>query len=168
MNATSWIFRRLTQNEFKAITDQIQSDGGGSQTYIDLPKGKISDAELISFFGEGTPMDKGYKWEVPIYSLSLDIQPQEITISQRRDSSNCIREQNKEKRVNIWKSEYSDFPNDSYNESDNPIYIFILKSDEDKFYAGWFYANDYKENWFLTKNLCKPCLLYTSDAADEL
>ena len=156
MNATSWIFRRLTQNEFKAITDQIQSDGGGSQTYIDLPKGKISDAELISFFGEGTPMDKGYKWEVPIYSLSLDIQPQEITISQRRDSSNCIREQNKEKRVNIWKSEYSDFPNDSYNESDNPIYIFILKSDEDKFYAGWFYANDYKENWFLTKNLCKP------------
>ena len=156
MNATSWIFRRLTQNEFKAITDQIQSEGGGSQTYIDLPKGKISDADLNLFFGEGTPMDKGYKWEVPIYSLSLDLQPQEITISQRRDSSNCIREQNKEKRVNIWKSEYSDFPNDSYNESENPIYIFILKSDEDKFYAGWFYSTDYKDNWFLTKNLCKP------------
>lgn len=156
MNATSWIFCRLTQNEFKAITDQIQSEGGGSQTYIDLPKDKISDGDLNSFFGEGTPMDKGYKWEVPIYSLSLDLQPQEITISQRRDSSNCIREQNKEKRVNIWKSEYSDFPNDSYNESENPIYIFILKSNEDKFYAGWFYSNDYKDNWFVTKNLCKP------------
>lgn len=156
MNAISWIFRRLTQNEFKAITDQIQSEGGGSQTYIDLPKGKISDSDLTSFFGEGTPIDKGYKWEVPIYSLSLDMQPQEITISQRRDSSNCIREQNKEKRINIWKSEYSDFPNDAYNESENPIYIFILKSDDDNFYAGWFYAKDYKDDWFLTKNLCKP------------
>lgn len=45
------MFRRLTQNEFRAITDQINSDGGGSQTYIDLPKGKISDADLNSFFG---------------------------------------------------------------------------------------------------------------------
>ena len=156
MNVTSWIFRRLTQNEFKAINDQIQSEGGGSQTYIDLPKGKISDSDLTAFFGEGKPMDKGYKWEVPVYSLSLDMQAQEITISQRRDSSNCIREQNKDKRINIWKSEYSNFPNDSYNEAGNPIYIFILKSDDENFYAGWFYAKDYKDDWFLTMNLCKP------------
>lgn len=156
MNATSWIFRRLTQNEFKAITDQIQSEGGGSQTYIDLPKGKISDDNLTSFFGEGTSLDKGYKWEVSIHSLSLDMQPQEITISQRRDSSNCIREQNKDKRINIWKSEYSGFPNDSYNESENPIYIFVLKSDDDNFYAGWFYAKSYEDKWFLTMDLCKP------------
>lgn len=49
MKATSWIFRSLTQNEFKAITNQIQSQGGGSQTYIDLPKGSISDANLNIF-----------------------------------------------------------------------------------------------------------------------
>lgn len=53
MKAVSWLFRRLTQNEFRAITDQINSDGGGSQTYIDLPKGKIPDADLNSFFGPG-------------------------------------------------------------------------------------------------------------------
>lgn len=158
MKATSWIFRRLTQNEFKAITDQIQSEGGGSQTYIDLPKGKISDSDLNEFFGEGLSLgvNKGLKWEVPIYSLSLDLPPQQTIISQRRDSSNCIREQNKEKRINIWKEEYSGFPSDSYNETENPIYIFILKSEEDKYYAGWFYAKQYNETWYLSKELCQP------------
>lgn len=158
MKATSWIFRRLTQNEFKAITDQIQSEGGGSQTYIDLPKGKISDSDLNEFFGEGLSLgvNKGLKWEVPIYSLSLDLPPQQTIISQRRDSSNCIREQNKEKRINIWKKEYSRFPSDSYNETENPIYIFILKSEEDKYYAGWFYAKQYNETWYLSKELCQP------------
>ncbi len=158
MKATSWIFRRLTQNEFKAITDQIQSEGGGSQTYIDLPKGKISDADLNEFFGEGMSLgaNKGLKWEIPIHSLSLDLPPQQTIISLRRDSSNCIREQNKEKRINIWKEENSGFPSDKYNETENPIYIFILKTEEDKYYAGWFYAKQYNETWYLTKELCQP------------
>lgn len=158
MEAISWIYRRLTQNEFKAITDQIQSEGGGSQTYIDLPKGKISDQNLISFFGEGETFGTGYKWEVPIFSLGLDMVPQQIIISQRRESSNSIREQNKDKRINIWKPQYSDFPQSSYDEKNNPIYIFILKNDKGEFYAGWFYLNDYKENWFLTKDLCYPLM----------
>ncbi len=158
MKATSWIFRRLTQNEFKAITDQIQSEGGGSQTYIDLPKGKITDSSLNEFFGDGSYLgpNKGYKWDVPIYSLGLDTPYQQITISQRRDSSNCIREQNKEKRINIWKAEYSRFPSDIYSETTNPIYVYILKSTEGKYYAGWFYSNEYNEKWYLTKELCQP------------
>ncbi len=161
MKAVSWIYRKLTLNEFKAITDQIQSDGGGSQTYIDLPKGKISDADLISFFGEGISLgnNKGMKWDVEVRSLGLSTPPQTITISQRRDSSNCIREQNKEKRINIWKSEYSGFPDTNYNEADNPIYIFIIKTDDMNFYAGWFFSNDYNESWFLTKELCAPFVL---------
>lgn len=161
MKAISWIYRKLTLNEFKAITDQIQSDGGGSQTYIDLPKGKITDADLTKFFGEGTSLgiNKGLRWDVVVRSLSLSTDPQTITISQRRDSSNCIREQNKEKRVNIWKSEYSNFPSTSYNETNNPIYIFIIKTDENSFYAGWFFSNDYNESWFLTKELCAPFVM---------
>lgn len=158
MKAISWIFRKLTQNEFKAITDQIQSEGGGSQTYIDLPKGKISDDNLTDFFGAGVDQgsNKGYKWTVPVCSLGLDMPSQDVVISQRRDSSNCIREQNKEKRINIWKSEYSNFPSDNYDESHNPIYVFIVKSSEDRFYAGWFYSSAYQEKWFVTKDLCKP------------
>lgn len=158
MKAISWIFRKLTQNEFKAITDQIQSEGGGSQTYIDLPKGKISDDNLTDFFGAGVDQgpNKGYKWTVPVCSLALDMPSQNVVISQRRDSSNCIREQNKEKRINIWKSEYSNFPTDNYDESQNPIYVFIVKSSEGRFYAGWFYSSAYQEKWFVTKDLCKP------------
>ena len=158
MKATSWIYRRLTQNEFKAITDQIQSEGGGSQTYIDVPKGKVCDDELNDFFGEGTWQGdgKGYKWEVPIYSLGLDLSSQTIVVSQRRVLSNCIREQNKEKRINIWKSEFSEFPTSIYDEATNPIYVFILKTEAGDFYAGWFYSNKYNESWYLTKELCKP------------
>ena len=51
MNAKSLIFRKLTLNEFKAITNTINSEGGGSQTYVDFPKGCISDDELNEFFG---------------------------------------------------------------------------------------------------------------------
>ena len=158
MKAISWIYRRLTQNEFKAITDQIQSEGGGSQTYIDIPKGKVPDDVLNDFFGNGTLQGdgKGYKWEVPIFSLGLALSPQTIVVSQRRDSSNCIREQNKEKRINIWKSEFSGFPTLTYDEATNPIYVFILKTETGDFYAGWFYSNKYNESWYLTKDLCKP------------
>lgn len=157
MKAVSWIFRRLTQNEFKAITDRIQSKGGGSQTYIDLPKSKISDSNLNDFFGAGKSLDnKGYNWEVPIYSLGLDLPAQKVVISSRRKVSNCIREQNKDKRINIWKEEFSNFPSGSYNDTSDPIYLFIVKTDEGKFYAGWFYANQYNETWYLTKDICQP------------
>ena len=46
MNVESLVFRKLTSNEFKAITNTINSVGGGSQTYIDFPKGCISDDEF--------------------------------------------------------------------------------------------------------------------------
>lgn len=63
MKAESLIFRKLTSNEFKAITNTINSDGGGSQTYIDFPKGSISDANLKEFFGhEGIPNTNGFEW----------------------------------------------------------------------------------------------------------
>lgn len=50
MNVESLIFRKLTPNEFKAITNTINSQGGGSQTYIDFPKGCISDDDFKEFF----------------------------------------------------------------------------------------------------------------------
>lgn len=155
MKATSWIFRSLTQNEFKAITNQIQSQGGGSQTYIDLPKGSISDANLNIFFGPGTSTNAndGYKWEVPIHSLSLSTAPQTVVISQRRASSNCIREQNGDKRVNIWKGDYSPFPQTDYDAETNPIIVFILKDENGQFWAGWFYKNEYSHSWLLTREL---------------
>ena len=51
MKAISIIYRFMTQTEFKAINNLIQSSGGGSQTYIDFPKGSVKDSDWIDFLG---------------------------------------------------------------------------------------------------------------------
>lgn len=154
MNAESLIFRKLTPNEFKAITNTINSEGGGSQTYIDFPKGSISDDDFKEFFGdEGTPNTNGFEWVFYVNSLSIGRVQQKETISARRDSSNSLREQNNENRIEIWKNERSGFPADSYDDKNNPIVVFILKSEDKEFWAGWFYRNDCNDTWPMTKGL---------------
>lgn len=154
MKAESLIFRKLTPNEFKAITNTINSEGGGSQTYIDFPKGSISDDEFKEFFGNnGTPNTNGFEWVFYVNSLSIGRNQQREIISARRDSSNSLREQNNENRVEIWKNEKSGFPNDGYDEKNNPIIVFILKSDDGEFWAGWFYRNECTDNWPMNKGL---------------
>lgn len=159
MNVESLIFRKLTPNEFKAITNTINSPGGGSQTYIDFPKGSISDDDFKDFFEkEGTQNANGYEWTFKVNSLSLGRTQQEEVISSRRDSSNSLREQNNENRIEIWKNERSGFPSDSYDDKNNPIVVFILKSDDKEFWAGWFYRNNCDDTWPMTKGL--SCMLW--------
>ena len=154
MKAESLIFRKLTPNEFKAITNTINSEGGGSQTYIDFPKGSISDDEFKEFFGNnGTPNTNGFEWVFYVNSLSIGRNQQREIISARRDSSNSLREQNNENRIEIWKNEKSGFHNDGYDEKNNPIIVFILKSDDGEFWAGWFYRNECTDNWPMNKGL---------------
>jgi hypothetical protein len=156
MKAKGVIFRKLTANEFKAITNTINSQNGGSQTYIDFPKGAISDSEFKDFFGEeGRPITNGFEWKFKVNSLSIGKNEQEATISARRDSSNSLREQNNENRIEIWKSETSGFPDASYTYDDrnNPIVVYIIKSLDDDFWAGWFYKNECTDKWFMNKGL---------------
>ena len=154
MNVESLVFRKLTSNEFKAITNTINSVGGGSQTYIDFPKGYISDDEFKEFFdSDGRPNANGYEWEFYVNSLSLGQTHQKEIISARRSSSNSLREQNKENRIEIWKNEKSGFPSDSYDEKNNPIIVYIIKSDNREYWAGWFYRNHVNDTWPMTKGL---------------
>jgi hypothetical protein len=154
MYAESLIFRKLTTNEFKAITNTINSEGGGSQTYIDFPKGSISDASFKEFFGnEGTPNANGFEWVFYVNSLSLGRTHQKETISARRDTSNSLREQNNENRIEIWKNERSGFPADVYDDKNNPILVFIIKSVDKEYWAGWFYRNECNDTWPMTKGL---------------
>lgn len=154
MNAESLIFRKLTPNEFKAITNTINSEGGGSQTYIDFPKGSISDADFKEFFeSEGTPNTNGFEWVFYVNSLSIGRNRQKETISARRDSSNSLREQNNENRIEIWKNERSGFPSDSYDDKINPIIVFIIKSEDKEYWAGWFYRNECNDTWPMTRGL---------------
>ena len=154
MNVESLVFRKLTSNEFKAITNTINSVGGGSQTYIDFPKGCISDDEFKEFFdSDGRPNANGYEWEFYVNSLSLGQTHQKEIISARRSSSNSLREQNKENHIEIWKNEKSGFPSDSYDEKNNPIIVYIIKSDNREYWAGWFYRNHVNDTWPMTKGL---------------
>lgn len=154
MNVESLVFRKLTSNEFKAITNTINSVGGGSQTYFDFPKGCISDDEFKEFFdSDGRPNANGYEWEFYVNSLSLGQTHQKEIISARRSSSNSLREQNKENRIEIWKNEKSGFPSDSYDEKNNPIIVYIIKSDNREYWAGWFYRNHVNDTWPMTKGL---------------
>lgn len=154
MEAISLIYRKLTANEFKAITNTINSEGGGSQTYIDFPKGAISDEEMAQFIGTvGEPVAKGFEWTFKVNSLSLGFTQQEAIIKARRDSSNALREQNKENRIQIWKTETSGFPASDYDEKVNPIIVYLLKDSTGEIWAGWFYRNKFAENWFVSKSL---------------
>ena len=169
MNVESLVFRKLTSNEFKAITNTINSVGGGSQTYIDFPKGCISDDEFKEFFdSDGKPNANGYEWEFYVNSLSLGQTHQKEIISARRSSSNSLREQNKENRIEIWKNEKSGFPSDSYDEKNNPIIVYIIKSDNSEYWAGWFYRNHVNDTWPMTKGLSsmlwKDCAYIKFDA----
>ena len=156
MKTDSIIFRKLTATEFKAITNTIQSQGGGSQTYIDFPKGKITDENLQSFFnGTGTAITNGFEWKFEVSSPSLNGATQSAVISARRQSSNSLREQNNANRLEAWKPENSGFPTSEYDEENSPIVLYILKSTDNTYWAGWFYKNDCNDTWFMSKGLSK-------------
>lgn len=154
MNVESLIFRKLTPNEFKAITNTINSQGGGSQTYIDFPKCCISDDDFKEFFeSEGNKNTNGFEWVFRVNSLSIGRTQQQETISARRESSNSLREQNNNNRIEIWKNGRSGFPVDSYDDKNNPIVVYILKSDDKEYWAGWFYRNQCDDTWPMTRGL---------------
>lgn len=107
----------------------------------------------IFFQNEGTPNRNGYEWIFYVNSLSIGRTRQKEIISARRDSSNSLREQNNHNRIEIWKSDRSGFPIDVYDDKNNPIIVFILRSDDKEYWAGWFYRNQCDDSWAMTKGL---------------
>ena len=154
MKAISIIYRFMTQTEFKAINNLIQSSGGGSQTYIDFPKGSVKDSDWIDFLGnQGEEAPNGYKWHINVKSLSLGDVEQDVELSCRRENTNSLREQNNN-RIKIWSPKYSSFPSasDIYDE-ENPLCIYLLKDTEGEIWAGWFYPNTCNNVWFMNIEL---------------
>ena len=147
MKVTSLIYRKLSQADFKNISGQGGVEGGGGQGYIDISANSISVEQMFSFLGDKTSdAANGPRWKIKVRSLSLDNSEQEIIIYQRRKTSFCIASQkvgtSESNRVNVWKSETTNFPDKTYNEKDNPLVVFILKDTEGIFWAGWFYVNE--------------------------
>lgn len=155
MRTDSLIFRKLTSTEFKAITNTINSAGGGSQTYIDFPKGKISDVDFQEFFNNsGREVDNGFEWSFKVSCVDLG-EPQEALISARRAATNSLREQNNNNRLQAWKPEISGFPTEGYDETISPIILYILHSTDNSYWAGWFYRNECADSWFMSKGLSR-------------
>lgn len=147
MKATSLIYRKLSQADFKNISGQGGVEGGGGQGYIDISANAVYPEQMLSFLGDKTSdAANGPRWKIKIRSLSLDNSEQEIIIYQRRKTSFCIASQkvgtSESNRVNVWKSETTNFPDITYNEKDNPLVVFILKDTNGIFWAGWFYVNE--------------------------
>ncbi len=144
MKADSLIFRRLSQADFKNISGQGGVEGGGGQGYIDISTKGVSKDMMYSFLGPHTSMGaKGPRWEFKVKSLSLGDEEQSIVIYQRRETSFCIASQKigsrESNRVEIWKTERTDFPNESYDEINNPLIVYIVKTTDNSYWAGWFY-----------------------------
>ena len=149
MKAVSLIFRKLSQADFKNISGQGGVEGGGGQGYIDISTKGVTREMMYAFLGKETSMGaKGPRWEFKIKSLSLVDQEQTVAIYQRREASFCIASQKigtrESNRIEIWKSEVSTFPDVTYDEINNPLVVFILKNEENEFWAGWFYLNEGK------------------------
>ena len=147
MKADSLIFRRLSQADFKNISGQGGVEGGGGQGYIDISTKGVSREMMYSFLGTETSMGaKGPRWEFQVKSLSLGDEEQTIAIYQRRDASFCIASQKigtrESNRVEIWKTERTGFPDESYDEVSNPLIVYIVKTTNNTYWAGWFYLNE--------------------------
>lgn len=162
----SLVFRRMTYADFRHINKKGGEEvGGGGQSYIDFPITKISLDSWFNFLGEntGTGASNRPKWDFEINSLGLD-SSLTLRIYQRRSASVSISSQKIHSRVSnrvpSWHPDNS-FPVDYNPESDNLV-IYIVKTKDDEYWAGWFLKNEIPQSWPVNENLKR---LFEEDSA---
>ena len=153
----SLVFRRMTYADFRHI-NKIggEEQGGGGQSYIDFPVKEISLPQWYIFLGEPTSYGAGSRpvWNFIINSLNLEWS-QELKIYQRRPASVSIASQkihSKEaNRIYAWHPQ-NGFPED-YNAETQNLIVYIIKTSDNQFWAGWFLQNEIPENWYANSQL---------------
>lgn len=150
---TEIVFRQITPADFFNINKPPGTeDRGGGQSYIDVPVRNVDIATWHSFFSNIDPEEtrSGPLWTVEINSLG-GLGSQQISIGQRRDASVNIRSQKllsrSSNRVLAWHPDHGDFPRAPVDMSsaEDPrvieltagVRVFILKTEEEKYWAGW-------------------------------
>jgi 5-methylcytosine-specific restriction protein A len=161
----SIVFRRMTHNDFDKINQQgsvYQAEegqaGGGGQGYIDFPTRNISIEQWNHLLGD--PTSRGAqnrpKWTINTNSLGLEDR-QEILISNRRNSSVSITSQKLPEASTSGNRIFSWHPNNSfpinYNPAADNLIVYIIKADDETFWAGWFLENEAPRNWVLNDEL---------------
>ncbi len=152
-------FRRITYADFRHINKVGGEEaGGGGQSYIDFPIANISLDAWYVFLGNHTSTGAGNrpKWDFKINSLSLATL-EDIRIYQRRPASISIASQKLPehsrggKRVAAWHPNNS-FPIDYSPDVDNLV-IYIIKSTDNDYWAGWFLKKTAPKNWLINDDL---------------
>jgi 5-methylcytosine-specific restriction protein A len=161
----SLVFRRMTYADFFNINKVGgEEKGGGGQSYIDFPIADINLKEWFALLGKKTGVGAGNRpsWEFTINSFGLK-QPKTLKIFQRRPASVSIAAQKIHSRlanrVPSWNPSNS-FPVDYNPQSDNLV-VYILKTTDSEFWAGWFLKNEVPKNWEVNAEL-KPMFLKES------
>lgn len=162
----SIVFRRLTYADFRHINKIGKEEiGGGGQSYIDFPTKDISIKTWYKFLGENTGFGKHDRpqWDFMINSIGLK-SPKNIRIFQRRPASVCIASQKihskESNRVLAWHPSNS-FP-EEYNPDVENLVIYIVKTTNGEFWAGWFLKNDIPKDWSINDFLRR---LFIEDSA---
>lgn len=152
------IFRQITPADFFNINKLPGAeDGGGGQSYIDVPIRNVDLKTWHTFFSNIEPekTKSGPVWTVDINSLG-GLGRQRVAIGQRRDASVNIRSQKlhsrSSNRVLAWHPDYGNFPRapaDMSSAEDQRVIdlvagvkIFLLKTDHDEYWAGWLQTEE--------------------------
>jgi|GEM_PF-478732 len=153
------IYRRLTRTDFFNIYKPRGSEeGGGGQSYIDVPTEAVSEREWKKFFKgiRCKNLPSGPSWHFKINSVGLRV-TQPLLISQRRPQTFSIRNQKissrESMRVKAWHPTFG-FPkpkNPAKREDIKNLCIYIARTKHDEFWAGWFqntlpYTNEVTKN----------------------
>lgn len=155
----SIVFRRMTYADFRHINKVGgEEQGGGGQSYIDFPIANINLNSWYSFLGNNTSTGAGNrpKWDFNINNLGLNI-IEDLKIYQRRPASVSIAAQKLPehsgggKRIASWHPNNS-FPID-YNPNSDNLVIYIIKSTDGEYWAGWFLKNVAPNNWNINDDL---------------
>lgn len=160
------IFRRLTYADFKHINQSGSPYGtGGGQSYIDFPCADVSLTKWYDFLGTHTGLGAGSRpyWVFDINSLGLD-SPISLKINNRRAASVCITSQKlasrESNRIPSWHPK-NGFPID-YDSTLQNLVVYLVKTYDDDYWAGWFLRKDIPKSWFVNAELEE---FFTNDSA---
>ena len=147
----SLVFRRITYADFRHINKVGGEEaGGGGQSYIDFPIADINLNSWHELLGDrtGVGVRNRPQWDLVINSIGLDVQ-RPLRIYQRRDASVSIASQKIHSRganrVPAWHPD-NGFPED-YNPQLHNLVIYIVKTSDGQFWAGWFLQDQVPSNW---------------------
>jgi len=165
----SLVFRRMTYADFRHINKVGgEEEGGGGQSYIDFPIADIHLQKWVDFLGANTGVGAGDRpqWDFTINSLGTD-SPQTLRIYQRRPASVSIASQKihsrESNRIPSWHPE-NGFPDD-YNPDTENLVVYIIKTNDSEYWAGWFLQNQIPADWIGNVALSK---MFTQESAGYL